>query len=313
MISGCNEIIHPHESSRSREMSTTNPENYRYDLSAFCGRSDAVTLNHKAVLLLMSGSQEDEAIKVLKLGLSVMKTDLVANTSSACHQHLLAEQGGQSLSSDTIRCFGSRRHDPPQIMAVPVHRPRSVDDSFYIYAYAFTFQQSNQENSLSSMLEVDVLTATIIYNIALALNIKAIRTNCMTLQIRSLRLYEMCMGLLNGLIILEKNRNKVPPIISNIAIDVANEKNRNKVPPIISNIAIDVAKACCNNLANLAFLQGDFERSRTMMNTLQYLLALAPDYGEESSSSSSVFQATDIQGFRLNIMFMCPPTTAEAA
>ncbi len=292
-IPGHHEIIHPHESSRSRATNTTYPEIHRCNLSTFSGRTDAVTLNHKAVLLLMSGSQEDEAIKVLKLGLSLMKADLVSNTSSASNQINSAQQEGQSLSSATRRCHRSTRHYPRKIMAVPVHRPRSVDDSFYIYAYAFTFQQSNQEKSLSSMLEVEMLSATIIYNIALALNIKAIRTNCLTLQIRSLRLYEMSMGLLNGLLMPEKNTNKGPHFISNIAVHVAN--------------------ACCNNLANLAFLQGDFERSRTMMNKLQYLLTLASNNGDESSSSSSVFHETDIQGFRWNIMFMCPPTAAEAA
>ncbi len=279
-------MIHAQEASSNSVPSGTFRQGHRGN-DPLASRRAAIRLNHEAVVLLRSGMDEEKAMDILKLGLGSVKSGISAAVSSAPNQ---LDQ--TSCSADRDRPSAPARQDYSQIVPVPVCTSNSCDDTFYLYANAFTFKRSTSEESHSpSLVEAEMLSATIIYNIALALHIKAIRTNCTTHQRRSLRLYEMSMGLINNMIM---------------------QQNENNDPSITPSCAMRLAIACSNNMALLAFVLCDFERSRDMLNTFQNLLSTS-SASTNDQDFSLLFHDADIQGFKLNIMFMNPPTAAPAA
>lgn len=275
-------------------------------------KNAAMMLNHEAVILLMSGSDEDLAMDALKLGLTHVKSDLASGTRSSRlsttsssqyhqdtgHTHDNQEEGIQP--SQGARSAGDRSV-VARIVPIPVHqtRPWNQEDGFYLYANAFTFDVSNLDETrcppLSSMIDTEILSATIIYNLALALTTKAIRTSSPSLLKRSIRLYEMSMGLLNNIIMFQQRTTTLP-------------EERNLPCDFVWNIAI----ACSNNLGQLAYLQGDYALSQTMRSTLQYFLSAVHESGG-LRPSRILFSEMDMRGFKMNIMFMYPPTLAPMA
>lgn len=291
------------------------------------GRNNAIKLNHEAVILLMSGSDEEKAMEVLKLGLSQVKSDLASSArsspSTSRPSSLSKCQDDEHDCKDSkdskeviprrraanavppSRCSCDDDHSHVRILSQPVYQSRQWDDDgFYLYANAFTFDLSNFDESIfpppSSMIDTEILSATIIYNLALALTTKGIRANSSSVLRRSMRLYEMSMGLLSKIIMLPRT---------------IHSKRRN----LSYEFALNVAIACSNNLGQLAYRQGDYDRSETMRGTLQYMLSLPlldDDDDDESRLQRSrriVFTETDMRGFKLNIMFMYPPTLAPLA
>ncbi len=264
---------------------------------AFSCRRSAIILNNDAIVLLLTSVIDDEkARKILKLGLICVKYDLFPARSTGLDE---LHSGLSPVETNSPSLCNSLDHSHVvHFVPVSLPSPKSLGDSFYLYSNAFTFRSSNQEGESHPSLPIDaeILSATIIYNIALVLNIKALQTNCSILQRRSLKLYEMSVGLINSMIIHESEEKKMYSVLS------TSRKNN----------ATRLAIACSNNMAQLAFLQGNFERARTMLNTLEYLLS-AGSVSSNGQDVSLLFHDDDMSGFKLNIMFMYPPTTASLA
>jgi hypothetical protein len=274
------------------------------------GRNAAIKLNHEAVILLKSGCEEDKAMEILKLGLTVVKSDLAGAAPSQslpkCQDDHLADSQEVQQRPPTNLLSPSCHCDKEERLArlVPIQvfhtKPLNEDEEFYLYRNAFIFDLSNIDETrcspLSSMFDTEILSATIIYNLALALTTKAMRTNSSSLLRRSIRLYEMSMGLLNNMVI-------------------GSRSNHVKERSFPCDVAWNVAIACSNNLGQLAYLQGDYDQSQTMRSTLQYLLS-KPLYACHESrlrSNRLLFTEADLRGFKSNIMFMSPPSLAPMA
>jgi hypothetical protein len=185
---------------------------------------------------------------------------------------------------------------------MPVHDysilPFVNDASLSLYTNAFVFDLSNFEDSTyshpSSSVDSETLSAAIIFNLALALTMKALRTNSSDLLRRAMRLYEMCMELVRKII-------------------------ANQEQTLSYELALTVAIACSNNLGQLAYSQCENELGQNMRRTLQCLLSipdslsLITDQDEASGINRLLFSENDIQRFSLNVLFMHPPTSAATA
>lgn len=289
------------------------------------GRNAAIKLNHEAVTLLMSGLEEDKAMEMLKLGLTYVRYDLVptapAPQPSLSSQNRQDERfrfdgmGQRRCAVNETQTFMCRRKDHPErrfmVLSMPMsygHHARRMpffNDAaeLYLYTNAFSFDPSNFDNSRhsppSGMIDAEILSATIIYNLALGLTMKAMRTNCSSLLRRSMRLFEVCIQLLRRIIMLPRNDNE--------ELHLPYE------------LAVSVGVACSNNLGQLAFFQCDYELGQSMRRTLQCFLSMydsLPSIGgrESLSGNASLFSESDLQRFSLNIMFMTyPPTSAASA
>jgi hypothetical protein len=184
----------------------------------------AVELNYKGVCLLKSGRKDEEqAITVLKQSLACVKSDLSPEDSSAAsttapnrteanaswsrgHSYLYPRQRSTKRKRGAVRPLLAST--PPEddrpiahdsfIVPVQVHESNSLDDNLYVFTKAFVFQLCGGYNGeprhqadclgrpSSFTVDTELLSATIIYNIGLALHIKAMRTKCVFLQKRSL-------------------------------------------------------------------------------------------------------------------------------
>jgi hypothetical protein len=175
-----------------------------------------------------------------------------------------------------------------------------VDSPLFLYSKAFTFQFSKQDNleeEVSGCLSAETLSAAIIYNIALIINLRGFRRNSSILLKKALDLYMMSMGLLQ------------------------HESSLIWTTMVARSLAI----ACSNNTGHLALLLFDYEQAQSMQCTLQELLTtpfsldLTAQEDEQDSSyvpdpyAMDLFEAADWQGFTGNVLFMQPPTTAPSA
>jgi hypothetical protein len=146
--------------------------------------------------------------------------------------------------------------------------PALVED-YFIYSHALRVRSSG-----CSQKDMDFLSSVIIFNMALLYNIRGIRANSSSLQNRGLQLYGMSLGLMENL-----------------------------ASKCLDSILLRVV--CLNNMSQITFNQGDFEKARLMLNHLQYLMSRNP--------RTNVFDENEVQGFMLNVMLMHPPTAAQAA
>lgn len=286
------------------------------------GRKAAIKLNHEAVTLLMSGSEEDKAMEILKLSLVYVKSDLAPRSTPASSPPPASPKSPRSRDCkddqeqqrypvhkmQTLRC---RHNDRPSrhssMRAMPVHDnsilPFVKDASLSLYTNAFAFDLSNFEDSTcshpSSSVDSETLSAAIIYNLALALTLKALRTNSSDVLRRAMRLYEMCMELVRKIMMLPGHANQEETLSY--------------------ELALTVAIACSNNLGQLAYSQCENELGQSMRRTLQCLLSipdslsLITDQDESSGINRLLFSENDIQRFSLNVLFMHPPTSAATA
>lgn len=247
-------------------------------------------------MLLASG--EEQAIDRFKLGLSHLKSGLTMNPA-------LGEELSPMFGPTQDR---SKKNSAILLIPVAVACPGNLDEQFYLYKNAFTVKNipSGQEGDAASrLINVDLLSAIMIYNMALCVSLRSMRTNSSNMQERSLRLYEMCLGLLHTI------------------------HRRNGGEEDTGGYVLLYA-ACSNNVAQVAYQLCDYERSRLMMSSLQNLINVTlnekrrrheqdasstADYDDLSpaAASSCLLGDDDIQGFTLNIMCSYPPTTARAA
>jgi hypothetical protein len=145
----------------------------------------------------------------------------------------------------------------------------SAPDHSFVYSHALRIQSTGNVQT-----DMTFFCAAIIFNMALIFNIREIRDNSSSLQRRSLRLYEMS-AVLTG------------------TLDSSN----------VDTAFLSVV--CFNNISQIVFDQGEFERSRLMLSNLQQLMS--------GDLKPCLFTEDDIHGFMLNVMLMYLPTAARAA
>jgi hypothetical protein len=155
--------------------------------------------------------------------------------------------------------------------------------------------------SLSSIIDTRTLSSVVLYNMAFVLTMKGIRSNHISLFTKAMKLYDMSMGL------------------------------QQTDSGSTSMFATSLTLACCNNIALLAYFQGDFAYAQKMrlflhgglLATKSWRLHLSenvPSDDEEEHTNDNdaeiarfLMDDADIQGFNFNLVFMYPPRTAGAA
>jgi hypothetical protein len=237
---------------------------------------------------------------MLKCALRLLKTELSSDASQRppqvrddAREVTVSPLSGAESSLQSSRSF----HQHLRTVPVPVFNSNtaSINDSpLFLYSKVFTFQFSKLDDN--DTLLAETLSAVIIYNIALTLNLKGIRTSSSTLLKKALDLYKMSMGLLQ----------------------------HDSQLLATSTVARSMAIACCNNIGHLAFLLLDYEQLQTMQCTLQKLLTTSfcsERIGQGHQESSLIvepctlflFDAADWRGFTSNVLFMQAPAIAPAA
>jgi hypothetical protein len=249
--------------------------------NSYCLRQ-AIRLNHEGVVLLTM-SREAQALDRFKLGLTQLKSGIVKQV----------EQG------ERLPPFGQQHCGVTPVPLVFCPAGFVEEEHIYLYKSAFTVEA---DESSSRLISVDMMSAVIIYNMALCISLKSIRMNSSNLQDRSLRLYEMCLSLLN-------------PVCGAAGKDTA-------------GCHLLLLAACSNNIAQVAYQRCDYDHARSMMCSLQHLLSITlekrrrephcHDHSGDQEEQASLFEEcpfadADIQGFTLNIMCSSPPMTARAA
>lgn len=287
-------------------------------------RRAAIELNHEAVTLLRFGTEEGKALEIFKCALRLLKTELVSSSEARGGRRRPSAQGWGNhndkdprdsqvlpqFSSADLRLYSCHNHHKlSPIVAVPVSnritRTASMtmlnDSPLFLYAKAFTFQFSNlDDHDDKSCLSEEILSSVIMYNIALVLNLKGIRTNSSTLLKKALDLYKLSLDAIHHDSLLGT-----------------------------SIVSKSLATACCNNIGQLAYMLCDFEHAETMRCMLQTLFLLTTSSLQEvlnvehegvslaattgKSSSLFLFEEVDMQGFESNLLFLYPPMTAPAA
>jgi hypothetical protein len=221
----------------------------------------AIKLNNEGTSLLVCG-EEDLAITKFKSALGIMKRGLAEHQTRTQDSH-----DGSSDNSDGQMSCDCSPHFSPLKLTCPVP---SLYSSF-VYSHALKVSRS-----CDYLLDSDVnfLSAAIIFNMAMVYNVKGIRKNSANAQTRSLRLYEMCLVLLENL-------------------------NSSHVDSFLLRVA------CLNNMSQIAYEQGDFDSARLMLHNLQYLMSM--------NVKQNFFDEDDLHGFMLNVMLMDAPSAARAA
>jgi hypothetical protein len=195
------------------------------------------------------------------------------------HEELAIDKFEHALG--VMKCGLSHDESPPVVEEVQGRSPArpmhispivvacSAPDHSFVYSHALRIRSTGNMQT-----DMTFLSAAIIFNMALLFNIREIRDNSSSLQSRSLRLYEMSAGLTENL--------------DSSDVDTA-----------------FLSVVCFNNISQIVFDQGEFERSRLMLSNLQHLMS--------GDLKPCLFKEDDIQGFMLNVMMMYPPTAARAA
>ena len=145
------------------------------------------------------------------------------------------------------------------------------------------------------MMQIDSesLSSTIIYNIAIVITLKGIRTNGSVLLKKAVDLFKLSLDLLPHPSQMQSSTTRC------------------------------LSMVCWNNLAQIAYLLCEFDQVQTMRQMLETLLTeyfstLSVEQEElaragVSSSPMFLFAEDEIQGFKASIMFMNPPNTAATA
>lgn len=290
--------------------------NLQYQNDILCPvRYEALRMNHEAVKILMSGKGEEKALLILKLALARMKENLAfpslqetrrSSTTRISSKASSSEHGEglKYMNTDTglLHSARNRNHLCNHLKMVPVSLSMTEDSvcdssSFFFYTKVFTFRRGSGNlveinmlpSCLSSMIiDSEILSSIIIYNIALTLTVKGLRTNNSMMLKRALDLYKLSLA-------LQQQAHIMPSLC-------------------IKSLAI----VCWNNLGHIAYLLGHFEHVQNMRRMLHTLLLTLPTHEGEQTTDAAydtlfLFDDMDIQGFKSNIMFMYPPKIAPAA
>jgi hypothetical protein len=209
----------------------------------------AAELNNEGVSLLVNGDEQC-ALQAFKRSLVIMKSSI---NDEGCGGQLSSAAGCESsvyLSSAVL--------------------PGCKQNQSYIYSRAIIIRCKCESSD-----EKNIVTAAIIFNMALVFQILDSRFRSSSNQTRALRLYEMCNGLL----------------------ETCTADNH--------TAAGILAIACLNNMSQVLYDRGDFCRNQLVLGNLQYLMNATLDW--------SIFDDHDIQGIMLNVMMMHWPNGAGAA
>lgn len=284
-------------------------------------RRSAIGLNQEAVTLLKYGN-EGKALEIFKCALRLVKTDLTTGSSSPqaaqswVIRHNQQEQGAMldahqqqhqepplppicSGPDLTVRLQSCRsRHKHLRLVQLPISKTLSINESLFLYSKAFTFQFSKLDDT--SCLSAETLSSAIIYNMALVLHLKGIRTNSAVLLKKALDLYKMSTRL------QEHDLSLVPGGTSTTLA-----------------LSRSLMIACCNNMGQLAYLRFDQEQVQTMKGALLSLLTTPSSSSPpmvveqhqlaQACFSLVLFDAEDMESFKTNLIFMNPPMTAPVA
>lgn len=319
----------------------------------------AVQRNCEGVLLLKCGDKVEKAIGCFRQSLGCIPVEVAPVdhddqsflSSSSCHQS--TNEDFHHPRNHQARVVRSLQQDisnydhyppPPTILSVQIYKPKSIDDFFYVCTKAFLIQppkfpehgknkkQVQQFGSSEVPYYPPILRAIVMYNLALTLHVKGIKTKCRSLQQQSLALYETSYRLLHDtlLSLVPWNSNnhdhedseeyKNGHDTSNFRRRTTNHCHAEATSYVIGSLLM----ACCNNMGHLAYyLRDDFGRSSRTMSNLEYLLSWMSANTNERTKNTTGSAATafsfelldhlDIRGFQWNVRFMYPSTNAAAA
>jgi hypothetical protein len=219
---------------------------------------EAQRLNNEGVMLLLLENREQQAVTCLRQSLNMFK-------------HLLAIP-----SDDNSRSSSSS----PSNMALNIQLlaqslPNLQDSNSFIYCSLLAFSPAEASETLPSKDTIQVFSAVIILNIALAYHRKGVSGNkaCMA---RADKMYGMVTKLLSG---CENNRG----------------------------FALLAKLASINNLSVLQHSQNDYSLSQQGFQYLRDLIDVA------AAERSPLCSAQMYEGMLLNILCAVPPNAAPAA
>lgn len=247
----------------------------------------------------------------------------------------------------------STHHHFVKMTSAPVYQSRRAihDDPVFVYTKAFTFQNTSddpqstticvrhtrtndeemevyvaqQGHSIfnSQIINTEILSATIIYNLALAIHMKAkqgARRNSSSSNTarRALVLYEMCIKFLTPLLApaaTDTSFSVFQEVVGGVDGGAARTTRMTPSPATTMNLpALYLAMVCCNNMAHLVYIQeGDFEKWQVVISSLQCLLDMYCRSSSELCDFESPFLDSDMAGFKWNCMLVTLPITAKAA
>ncbi len=231
----------------------------------------SVQLNDEACFSLICGKNE-QAIAKCKKALGILKQGLVSMDSNedVClfrHQKRGGGPGGN------IRELEAEVNPPElRIDTSPSLARRASEGLSFVYTNAFRFRPSRGE---SLMVDVDLICAVVIFNMALSYHTYIPLYECTNLHESSLQLYELCLSLLE----------------------------RQSQDFLECRVLRSV---CFNNMAHLSYENGNFSDSRDLLDDLMQSL-------NQDGSLCAFFHEGEVQGFVLNYMLLHAPNTARAA
>lgn len=228
----------------------------------------AMQLNNDGASCLSNG-EEDRALVAFKHALIIIQRELPPSGVEGDEI-----SGNEAEESSTDADTNSALHGSRKIKLTPVQVECPSLENSYVYNRALAVHGGQGGKGKK---EMNLLSAVIIFNMALLHDLRGIRCKSTKYRVRSLRLYEMCYGL------LEEFDRKTLHIDTIMLLSIV----------------------CLNNMSQVTLSEGDFSRCQWMMRTLQSLLT--------SQSKSNQLNEHDIRGLMLNVMMMHPPTSASAA
>jgi hypothetical protein len=220
---------------------------------------EAQRLNNKGVVLLLLDNREQQAVTCLKQSLSMVK-------------HLLA-----MASDDDSRTSSSPSNMALNIQILAHSLPSLQDSNSFIYCSLLAFSPADASETLPTEDTIQVYSAVIILNIALAYHRKGLSGNEASLTMAE-KMYGMVTKLLSG---CENNEG----------------------------VALVAKLAAMNNLSVLQHSQGDYNSSQQGFQYLTYLIDLAG----ENLEGSPLCSAQMYEGMLLNVLCVAPPDAAPAA
>jgi tetratricopeptide (TPR) repeat protein len=243
----------------------------------------AVKLTNEGTSLLVFG-QEDRAINEFTTALEIMaKSGLSDRHPNRAPAPQDSQQRAYSFDANASSSLAGKSAEHPPRYASPVRLPNPPaatggdHSSFFVYRHAL---KVNISGGMDSAKDMDiVISAIIIFNMALLYHLKGIRENTASkYHAKSMRLYNMSLELLKN---LDNNSSHHEDVVL-------------------------LQVACWNNMSHISYEQADFDRALLQLSELQWLLcmmAVRPNH----------FTADDMQRFMLNGMLLRALSTAPAA
>mmetsp|Transcript_14092 Transcript_14092/g.24518 ORF Transcript_14092/g.24518 Transcript_14092/m.24518 type:complete len:236 (+) Transcript_14092:104-811(+) len=217
-----------------------------------------VQLNEEGSSFLVNGKAND-ALQKYKEALGILKDKL-------------KEEEGKLYGPMRVMDGNNVMDGVFHIDTVPL-LPRPAAHETFIYRNAVRYHQAGLTAG-SEASNMKLLSAIVIFNMALYYHISDLDKGTTALQTTCLQLYDMCLDLLE------------------------------RLPQ--HGLECSVLRAICfNNMAHVAYERGDYSECRTLLDHLMYYISL--------EETKVFFEETDVQGFILNCMMMHPPTGAKAA